>query len=70
MKKMMFDSLAHLLVLYPEEEAVRRAFQILDYTVWNLRHNLGVETDLVETILFGGKEYHRNDYVKVKNAVD
>ena len=61
---MRLDSLALYLEIYPEEEAVRRAFEIVDRTAFDVREISGVEVDKVETILYDGKEYHRKDYFK------
>ncbi len=69
MKKMRLDSLALYLIMYPEKEALTRAFKVLDFQTITLR-DLGIETDFVETIIFEDKEYHRKDYFTVPEPAD
>lgn len=67
MKKIRCDSLALYLLIYPEIEAVWRAFKELDFQVMELR-DLGIKTDFIETIIFEDKEYHRKDYIEKKQS--
>lgn len=59
MKKMRLDSLAFWLLVHPEEEAIRLAFENIDNSREHVEEILGRSLEKVDVILFEGKEYPR-----------